>query len=179
MEKLFFALLFFNLSFGQTKATVEKSIFGLQTGLLGIWGHNETRLSNQTSLRSELGLDFGISGDDNSTTTALIPSIRLEPRWYYNLEKRIKKEKSIAKNSGNFLALNIVYNPDWFIISNEDNVKVISTLAFVPKWGIKRTVGNHFTYEAGIGIGGFLVLNDYETDSNVAVDLHLRIGYTF
>jgi len=75
--------------------------------------------------------------------------------------------------------LNLTYNPDWFYIGGEDNLNIISTLAIVPKWGIKRTVGQHFTYEAGIGLGGFIILNDYETDNNLALDLHLRLGYTF
>jgi hypothetical protein len=95
------------------------------------------------------------------------------------LEKRIAKNRKITNNSGNFLALNVAYNPDWFYISSKENINVISTVAFIPKWGIKRTVGSHFTYEAGIGLGGFIALEDYETDTNVALDLHLRIGYTF
>ena len=40
--------------------SVEKSIFGLQTGVLGIWAYNETKLSNTIALRTEIGLDFGI-----------------------------------------------------------------------------------------------------------------------
>jgi hypothetical protein len=40
--------------------SVEKSIFGIQTGLLGIWVHNEMRLTNEIALRTELGLDSGI-----------------------------------------------------------------------------------------------------------------------
>ena len=59
MKKLFFAFLVFNLSFSQNTTSIEKSIFGLQTGLLGVWAHNETRLSKTISLRSEIGLDFG------------------------------------------------------------------------------------------------------------------------
>lgn len=179
MKKVILILLITNFSFSQEKASVEKSIFGIQTGFLGAWVHNESRLSNQLSLRSEIGLDLGFSDNGYNQTSAFIPSLRLEPRWYYNLEKRVKKGRKISNNSGNFLALNITYNPDWFSISNEDNLNVISTLAFVPKWGIKRTLGNHFTYEAGIGIGTFIVLEDYETDNNVALDLHLRLGYTF
>lgn len=179
MKKIILILLITNFSFSQEKASVEKSFFGIQTGFLGAWVHNESRLSNQVSLRSEIGLDFGFSDNGYSQTSALIPSLRLEPRWYYNLEKRVKKARKISNNSGNFLALNITYNPDWFYISNQDNLNVISTLAFVPKWGIKRTVGNHFTYEVGIGIGTFIVLEDYETNNNVALDLHLRLGYSF
>lgn len=181
MKKIIIILLVTNFSFSQEKsnASVEKSIFGIQTGFFGAWVHNEYRLSNEISLRSEIGFDYGFNDNGYSQTSVLIPSVRLEPRWYYNLEKRIKKGRKIANNSGNFLALNITYNPDWFYISNQDNLNIISTLAFVPKWGIKRTVGNHFTYEAGVGIGTFIVLNDYDVDNDVAVDLHLRVGYTF
>lgn len=180
MKKIIALLFIVNFAFSQEKKpSVEKSIFGIQTGFLGVWIHNELGLTNELSLRGELGLDFGIQGNSNSTTTAMIPSLRLEPRWYYNLEKRAKKGKKTSKNSANFWALNINYNPDWFVISNQDNINVISTLAFIPKWGIKRTIGNHFTYEAGLGIGTFIVLEDYEVDNNTTIDLHLRIGYTF
>ncbi|HEX3166783.1 MAG TPA: hypothetical protein VHQ93_11035 [Chitinophagaceae bacterium] len=41
------------------KASVEKSVFGIQTGFLGIWAHNESRLSNRIALRSEIGFDAG------------------------------------------------------------------------------------------------------------------------
>lgn len=45
-------------------ASVEKSTFGIQTGFLGIWAHNETKLCNSIALRIELGLDSGIWGTD-------------------------------------------------------------------------------------------------------------------
>ena len=41
--------------------SVEKSVFGIQTGL-GIWVHNESRMSNKIALRSELGLGGAIWG---------------------------------------------------------------------------------------------------------------------
>jgi len=167
------------------KTSVEKSIWGIQTGFLGIWAHNEYRLSNKIALRSEIGFDGGYRFSDFSGYNyyVLAPVITAEPRWYYNLEKRNKKGKSIAKNSGNFVGIKISFHPNWFAISNEDNIKVTPQILFVPKWAIKRTIGNHFTYEAGIGIGyqyifykneGYL-----ENEGSVAADLHLRIGYTF
>ncbi len=45
-------------------ASVEQSTFGTQTGVLGIWIHNEAKLSNQIVIRSELGFDTGIWGGD-------------------------------------------------------------------------------------------------------------------
>lgn len=185
MKKLFFALILFAQianSQEQETASVEKSIFGIQTGILGIWVHNELRLSNQFSLRSEIGYDLGIFGGTNyeGDNFILIPSIRVEPRWYYNLDKRLSKGKSISKNSGNFLAVNITYNTDEPSISNNDNVNVLSSIAIIPKWAIKRTYGNHFTFETGFGMGYVKYLESYNSvNGDLGIDLHLRIGYTF
>lgn len=182
MKKIIiFCYIISQFSFSQdNKVSLEKSIYGVQTGFLGLWIHNESRLSNQFALRSELGLDYGFSSNSNDNSFVLIPNIRLEPRWYYNIEKRNKKGKSILKNSGNFVAVNFNYNPDWFAITNIENANVISTLAIVTKWGIKRTYGKHFTFETGIGLGPLIYLEDFIGDkSDVALDLHLRLGYTF
>ena len=156
MKKVCFVLvLFFTISsFSQDSIRVEKSIFGVQTGFFGFWTHNESRISDKIALRTELGLDLGFSvGANRDEKFVLIPSVRVEPRWYYNLGKRSDKGKNIKKNSANFLALNTTWNPDFFFISNEENIDVISTLAFIPKWGIKRMYGSHFTFETGIGLG--------------------------
>lgn len=167
------------------ETSVEKSTLGIQTGLLGVWIHNETRLTNEISLRSEAGFDSGIFGGSFYDKTGFImtPVITIEPRWYYNLEKRISKSKNIKNNSGNFIGMKISYNPDWFVISNYDHFKVVNQVSIIPKWGIRRVYGKHFSFEAGIGLGyryifaksaGYL-----ENENEVAVDLHLRMGYSF
>lgn len=170
------------------KASVEKSIFGVQTGFLGIWLHNESKLTNSLALRSEIGFDSGIYGGSvmfgDETNFFLTPVITIEPRWYYNLEKRLDKEKSIDKNSGNFIGLKISFNPDLFVISNQEGIQVPNQIFIIPKWAMKRTLGEHFTYELGIGIGYhhvFYEIPNYHPDdeNEAALDLHLRIGYTF
>ena len=147
--------------------------------------HNEYKLSEKIALRSEIGLDTGIFGGDfyDNTNFILYPTITLEPRLYYNLSNRLNKNRSIKKNSGNFLALKFNYIPDLFVISSLDNTSVVENISIIPKWAIKRTVGNHFTYETGIGIGyRQYFLKQYGFTNNeveAALDLHLRIGYTF
>ncbi len=173
-----------SVSFAQD-VSVEKSVFGIQTGFLGVWVHNEAKLSNEIALRSEIGLDSGIfmSGIYDSPGFFMTPVVTLEPRWYYNLEKRSGKSKNISNNSGNFLSLKTSYHPDWFVISDHENLRIIPDLSIVPTWGIRRTLGNHFTYETGIGIGYMFVSKTddpfVDDQSTVAVNLHLRIGYTF
>ncbi len=95
MKNLILALTFFcfTLIAKSQTVSVENSTFGIQTGFLGIWAHNEAKLSNQIVLRSELGFDSGIWGGSYYDKTGYVfaPVITLEPRWYYNLNKRVKK----------------------------------------------------------------------------------------
>lgn len=120
-------------------ASVEKSVFGIQMSLSGIWGHNETKLTNQVALRSEIGFDSGIWGGDfyDKIGFLMTPVIIAEPRWYYNLNKRVKKSKRIDGNSGNFISINTSYHPNWFVISNYEDIRVISDISIVPTWGNK------------------------------------------
>lgn len=166
-------------------SSVEESTFGVQVGFLGIWGHNELKLSNSIAFRSELGLDSGIWAGTfyEKTGFLMTPVITLEPRWYYNLNRRVRKSKSIDGNSGNFISLRTSYHPDWFVISNYDNVRVISDISVIPTWGIKRNLGKHFNFESGIGIGyryTFAKAAGYSRDGKeIAANLHVRIGYRF
>ena len=162
-------------------AAVEKSVFGIQTGILGIWAHNEFRLSDKIALRTELGLDAGIFiGGPNDGKLAFVPALTLEPRWYYNLNRRVDKGKRIDGNTGNFISIKTTYHPDLFVINNPDNVNFISDLSIIPTYGIRRHIGKHFNYEAGFGIGYVWYLEDSNTigfeEDEVAVNLHLRIG---
>lgn len=187
MKRILLTSIFCGLSFIVTSqsTSVEESTFGIQTGFLGAWIHNEAKLSNQIALRSEVGLDAGIWGGDfySNTGFLLAPVITLEPRWYYNLNKRKNKSRRIDGNSGNFVSIKTSYHPDWFVISNHDNIRVVGDISIIPTWGIRRNVGSHFTYETGMGIGyvhyfakdaGYL-----NNEGETAVNLHLRLGYRF
>ncbi|ADR21303.1 hypothetical protein MATR_10680 [Marivirga tractuosa] len=166
--------------------SVEQSTFGLQTGVLGIWAYNEVKLSNSIALRTELGFDFGIWEttyyDDYNSPFILTPVIVVEPRFYYNLKKRSKNSKRIDGNSGNFIALKTSYHPD-LALFNTDDAPVVSDFAIIPTWGIRRNLGEHFNYEAGIGIGysfTFAKRAGYSEDKGgLEPNMHLRIGYKF
>lgn len=113
----------------------------------------------------------------------LTPVITAEPRWYYNLEKRNEKGKNIINNSANFLTAKISYRPEWFVISNDDNVGVADQISIIPKWAIKRSIGDHFTFETGIGLGYryyfWKRIGFQENEGEAALDLHIRLEYTF
>ncbi len=168
-----------------TDARVEKRTYGIQTGFFGAWLYSEVGLSNSITLRLETGLDGGIESsflrDDQLVA---IPVITLEPRWYYNLDRRVEKSKRIDNNSGNFISIKTSYRPDLFILGGDDRVSIIPDLQIVPTYGLRRNLGQQFNYEVGFGIGyiryfepdNVILLGDKQ---DVAVNLHLRIGYTF
>jgi hypothetical protein len=177
-------LAFSVVSFAQ-KASVEKSTFGIQTGYLGIWGYNEARLSNSIVLRSEVGVDAAIWGSTNIKTGFLLtPVLNLNPKWYYNLKRRVAKGKRIDGNSGNYLSLETMFHPDLFVISNKKGISVYNSISFIPNWGIRRNIGQHVNYELGLGVAfthtfrdksnGLLNAENYRN-----IYIRLRIGYSF
>lgn len=167
------------------EAGVTKSMFGIQVGTLGTWVYNESRLSNKIALRSELGLQTFTSTDlsTKKTYNFLTPEIVLEPRYYYNLEKRSSKGKSIERNSGNYFSLRSSYFPDLFKIGSNGGFKFIPELNIIPTWGMKRNLGTHFNYELGGGLGYRKVFetsrNQNKSNEDAVFYLHARIGYTF
>ena len=167
------------------ETSVEKSTFGVETGFLGLWVNNEARLSNQFTLRTEIGLNAGILGGSayGETKFVLTPEITLEPRWYYKLKKREANSKDISNNSGNFFSLKTSYSPDWFAISNAEDVNPMSSFSIIPTWGIRRNIGNHFYFEAGAGVGYRHYFGDnavnLELKDKIALNVHLRFGYKF
>lgn len=187
MKKYLLFLCFCGLSLiGKSQnESVEKSTYGAQAGVLGIWAHREIKLSNKIALRTEIGMDAGFWGGSFYPKNGYLitPVITLEPRWYYNLDKRIAKSKNISGNSGNFLTLQTSYHPNWFVISNYDNVEVADQISIIPTWGIKRNIGSHFTYETGIGLGFRYIfaksVGYLSNEGEAAMNLHLRIGYRF
>lgn len=162
-------------------SSLEKSIFTVQTGLLGVWVNNEVRLSNTVALRSEIGLDSGFFiKQDNDAGFLMAPSLGLEPRWYYNINKRRTKGKKVSNNNSNFLTSSIKYIPDWFVISNYDDVNVTEQISIIPKWGMRRNFGqSNFNYEFGAGLGYRAIFYQFKTKNEAVIDLHVRVGYDF
>lgn len=168
-------------------ASVEKSTFGIQTGVLGLWAYNEAKLSDAIALRTEIGFDFGIWEttyyDDYDSPLILTPVFVVEPRFYYNLKKRSEKSKRTDGNSGNFIALKTSYHPDWFVLFNTDNAPIVGDFSIIPTLGIRRNIGSHFNYEAGLGVGlshTFAKKAGYSKDkTEMELNMHLRIGYRF
>jgi hypothetical protein len=162
---------------------VENSFWGVQTGLLGVWAHSEARLTNKIAFRTEAGIDAGFWYSKNNwfgenSGYALIPVLTLEPRLYYNILKRQTKGKNTVYNSANYLSLKTSVHPSFGIVS--DNSEVNGDLLILPSWGIRRSIGSHFNYELGLGVGYEYIFpkNGVRGHGEFAIGLNLRIGYS-
>lgn len=177
------------MAFQEQKAqntTVEKSVINIETGILGAWISHEAKLGSEFALRSELGLDAGLFANTytDGIGYAMVPVLKLEPRWYYNIDNRGRKSKNTTHNAANFVTLSVAYHPDWFVITDGKQNRIYNQVNLIPKWGIRRNIGkSNFNYEAGFGVGlRYVFLNSTQNSaikSETAVDVHLRIGYTF
>ena len=156
-------------------ARVEKSVYGFQVGYMGAWVHGEFRLADQVALRTELGIDGYFGGYYG---VVMYPEMAVEPRWYYNLNKRESLSKRIDGNSANFISLPIGFYPHTgYFIGNQGFVEGsdVLTISISPTWGIRRNIGKHLNTEAGLG-AGYIFHKNYDSWK---LNIHLRIGYRF
>lgn len=155
------------------QTSVEKSVFNIQTGFVGVWLNNELGLNRKIALRTEVGLEPMWSVNEG---TVWHPNLRLEPRYYYNLDKRVAKNYSTANNSGNFFGVAFNYRPEAVVFSTNKGLKAIESFSVVPKWGIRRLFAKYFNYEAGFGFG---FRHEFKYGNYGEFDIHLRVGYSF
>ena len=109
----------------------------------------------------------------NGTYWLIVPVMRVEPRYYYNLTKRFEKGKKTINNSANYLSISSDYQ---FATGIGSKAHSIGTFNIIPKWGMKRTIGKHFIFEFAVGIG---VQKSENNNWKAAPGLDLKLGYSF
>lgn len=182
---VFLFLIVIHTANSQNQATVEKSITSLQIGILGVYVNNEFAVSKQIVLTTEIGLNGSIFGGFSYDKTGIVlaPSITVEPKWYYNLEKRKEKGKTHTNNNGNFFSLKNSFSPNWFVISNYDNIQTVPQFTVIPSWGIRRNISSKLMYEISGGIGyryiNYKSIGYTKNKNETFPNFHLRIGYLF
>lgn len=138
--------------------------------------HVENRLGGNFSLvaKAEAHTLFGVSSALGTTgSIAYVPSV--EVRWFYNVERRLKKGRSIEKFSGNFF-------------SAEPFAKIAETkygdyIFYLPplypdagiffNYGMQRGFGRHGHWGFVVGCAPIAVLDD---SWNPIVKINFQIG---
>lgn len=175
LTALLFLLSYYSKS--QEKETqLTKSIISADIGFLGIWVNYERHLGGLFTLKSGIGFEggFGISSSlDVDNYFILIPTLRAEPRYYYNFSRRVQKEKKTSFNAANYIAVSATYISNLFTISNVSYLDVLSGISIVPKIGIQRTIGRRANFQFAIGAGPFFS----EQKTMIIPGVDLRFGY--
>ena len=195
-------ILFFSLLKGHAqKASVEQNVWGVQTLVHPLSVYNETKLTDNIALRSEVGFSFAGGNFQSTSYTedqwsggsldwAAWPVFIVEPRCYYNLNRRASKEKRIDGNSGNYLSLNIGVEPG--VGFKSDHVDLYPGVYVIPMYGLRRNIGRHFNFEAAFGIGYGWTFKEYQilhsdftttthnhTSKGTLIGMRLAFGYWF
>ncbi len=180
---LFLSVLFIHsVAAQESETTVEEGLASIHVGIFGSWLAYEQAIGSQFTINSQLGLEggFAIGSSRLSSQTSnflyiLTPTLTIEPRFYYNSSKRMRKGKKTFNNSTNYVTLAAFYAPSSFSISNEDVGKQETRFSLVPMLGMRRAIGERFSFEFALGYGiGFS-----EQETVGFLDLDLRFGYVF
>lgn len=168
-------ILMSQIAFAQDdQKALEKSLASIDIGLLGSWLTYEKSIGNQLTINTQLGMEGGFFGGTGDFNYIFTPTITVEPRFYYNFNKRVRKGKKTVNNSANYLTLSGTYVPGLFAITNED-VEANTQLNLVPMWGLRRTIGKRVNFEFAVGYG--IAFIEQETIGQFGLDL--RVGYFF
>ena len=175
----FLRILFCNAQ--QSEVSVEKNMYGVQLGLVGLHLHNETKLERKFALRSEVSVSLvSFHGNSDNIDYLVAPSFVVEPRFYYGLDRRSRLGKNTKHNGSNFISLKSRYQTNW-LLTESDTYDIVPYISFTPMYGIRRNFAKNINYEFSFGLG---YLRDLEKainrgQNNLLLDIQVRIGYNF
>lgn len=142
----------------------------------GIMFYNETKLTGKITVKTEGGLG-GYFRVYNHVRLLLTPTIAVEPRFYF------KSQLSEKSARGDFIALNINYNPNLFTIrSNWPKAITHQAISIAPFYAVKGGIGKSMNYEIGGGVGycrNVGKISDGADKRGFHFIVQLRLGYEF
>ncbi|MDF9797722.1 hypothetical protein OKW21_002985 [Catalinimonas alkaloidigena] len=179
LSVLAFALLFSHMMLAQSGSeSLERHLTSVDIGFLGAWINHERQLGEQLIINANLGFEGVLYGGGGEFNYLFVPAISVEPRFYYNFNRRVSKGKRTINNSAEYLTISTTFYPDLFDISNENEPRSVSLnegVSFIPKWGTRRALGEHFKFDFSVGYG----ISVYEGDIDGRLGLDLSVGYIF
>ena len=166
--------------------------------LLGLRYAYEHPIGRTGTIIGRAGADFGVSwGDDgifdDYNYWVVAPTLEVEPRWYYGLDRRTAKGRSTAGNTGSFLSLNLqTLLPGY--VSDRSLGKMSGATSLSPTWGLRRVWRDHWMFEFSTGLA-FIYLHrgtdwiGFSFSDGLYLDrdrhffwgpqLNVRFGYSF
>ena len=142
-NKIFvFSILFLisGFSFSQTEDVIRINVLNPAISFEKATGSN-------TTLDASLGFGYNYSypnltlAADDGFQYLFAMFVDVQARYYYNLDKRLGKNKTVQHNSGNFLALRVLYTGPGPEEASSFNRTSNHFFAVGPTWGLERDYG--------------------------------------
>ncbi|MBE7169320.1 MAG: hypothetical protein INR73_01955 [Williamsia sp.] len=152
----FFTALLFSAS-GQSQQPTRSlsSLVKIDGGLQGLGLSLEPGLSNKITADLAAGAGGGYDIAESSLSYNLSLNhpafyFSLTPKYYYNLEKRIRKGKTTLLNSGNYIGIRLKYvTPNNGQTDDDTRNSILVNI----HWGMQRALGSHWLFNAHAGAG--------------------------
>ncbi len=168
-----FLCIIFNAQSQESKHV--ENIFSIKAGAIGAWISYEKAFDAKFTVNSEIGYEGGmLKGTDDKIDYVFTTILSVEPRYYYNLNKRQAKGKNTNKNSANYLGAELLYVPDIFSATNRNNVYINKALSIIPKYGLRRSITNKLIFEFAFGVGYSWIEN---SQNGLTATMDLRINF--
>ncbi len=134
-----------------------KSQWSLNTGLTNFGLGYEASMSRKTTIIFDAGIGWTrliYKYQDSYSIDISFPAVyvSINPRLYYNLDKRVKKGKSISNNAANYIGL-LLKATTYPIGQNYGPDVLIGSSSIDLHWGIQRNLGKSWLIDIKTGIG--------------------------
>ncbi|WP_333820241.1 hypothetical protein [Ohtaekwangia sp.] len=149
----------------------------VNASVIGLSLNCEKSISRSLAINYEAGLSYSfyVGGGalyGNRFGYELSPIFSIENRWYYNLHKRLIKNKPTINNSGNFLSLKAGYRASPVVSKNLYNNPVF---VIIPAWGIQRSIGKKVSFEFATGYA--FIVDTHRKEWSRNINLSIKFGY--
>ena len=171
-------LCFLNVTYGQKNKTdtTLSSLAKIDLGLQGIGFTYEARISNHLTTDLSAGIGGGYNIAEGSIEYELLKPalyVSVTPKYFYNLDKRLARGKTLLYNSGNYIGARFTFNTP---VGEKTDIIRNSFLANI-HWGIQRAIGGHWLFNSHIGVG-YAQDIDYNFGT-IYPALDLKFSYVF
>lgn len=167
-------LIFINPAILSGQTDEVESIHSIKATIIGLTYSYDQLIFKPITINFEFTVGGGLGSNWKAHDYWLIvPSVRLEPRYYYNFYKRSLNDKIVTNNSSNFISLSADYQ---FNVNTGGNAHHEEYFSLIPKWGLRRSLGYHFFYEGAAGAGVYLSSTE---KFKALIGPDLRFGYAF
>ncbi len=124
----------------------------------GIGSAFEFPVGKSSILEVGAGLGIGYSNISNAETWVVDKPVVYAKgiyKLYYNRKKRLKKNKSISNNSGNYVGSRIKYASNELNTTNPNAIvnELQNVVLWDVRWGIQRTIYKRLLFSLSLGVG--------------------------